>query len=479
MNTPAIEPPQTSRRQRRASLRPVTTIEGFQDHIGEIATVEVTRPGVGIIGSAQAVVAEGDVAFEINHPGGACWGAGTGLKVTPDIRGDDVVSIRFGSTLAGDTTVADAAVTEVQYVPGSTTVKEVGHLGPGVNPGQLEQRIVNPGLRTTAIDRRDVRAVPGPLATAPLGGYASGLTVTGSTFTATYEFDDAAIAAQVANGGGERLMPWQVQDADANRQGLTIAEFGELGGPGMGGCPNGPLTSGPAGPTAVSATVVNGGYKLNWTPAVAIPGTPAITGYRVTAVSQTVTTGNEQAEIGKRMAGQAAKTTTLTGLSSADNYEFEIVSVSSSGLTFPAVTALPVTDTQSPTVTASPAGGTVPTPQSVTLTSIEPNTDIYYTTDNELHLVEGDAVSAAAVHYTGPITIANDSTLRWVAFDVAGNFSQEQAVYTITNTPIPAAPVLGTQTLGKGPVGDDRRFPRPERSRRPLLARAAGRRPRL
>ena len=35
-------------------------------------------------------------------------------------------------------------------------------------------------------------------------------------------------------------MSWELQDADGNRQGLTIAELGELGGPGMGGCPAGP-----------------------------------------------------------------------------------------------------------------------------------------------------------------------------------------------------------------------------------------------
>jgi len=431
--------------------RDFVTFEGFQDHIGETATVEVTRAGVGIIGSAQAVVAEGDVAFEINHPGGACWGAGTNLKVTPDIQGGDVVAIRFGATQAGDTTVADAGVTEVQYVQGSTTLKVVGHLGPGVNPDQLEQRIVNPALRTTAVNRRDVRAVPGPLATAPRGGYSSALATTGSTFTATYQFDDPAVAAIAATGGGQRLMAWQVQDADANRQGLTISEFGELGGPGMGGCPNGPLTSGPPGPTGVSATVVNGGIKLNWTPAVAVPGTPAITGYRVTAVSQTVS-GNEQAEIGKRITGQAAKTTTITGLSSSDSYEFEIVSVSSSGLTFPAVTAIPVTDVQPPTVTATPAAGTYAVPQTVTLTSNEANTDIYYTTDNALDLLDGDSVSVDAVHYTGPVSIANSSTLRWVAFDVAGNLSADQADYSITNTPVPAAPVLGAPTLGNSSV---------------------------
>ena len=53
----------------------------------------------------------------------------------------------------------------------------------------------------------------------------------------------------------------------------------------MGGCPNGPLQSGPPGPSGMSAVNVPGDVKVNWTPAVAIPGTPAITGYRVTAVA--------------------------------------------------------------------------------------------------------------------------------------------------------------------------------------------------
>ena len=35
-------------------------------------------------------------------------------------------------------------------------------------------------------------------------------------------------------------MNWQVQDADGNRQGITIAEFGEVGGPGCRRLPAGP-----------------------------------------------------------------------------------------------------------------------------------------------------------------------------------------------------------------------------------------------
>jgi hypothetical protein len=74
--------------------RDFISVEGFTDHAGETATVEIKR-GNQLMGSAQAVVSGEDVAFEINHPGGVCWGNNTSLKVTPDIRPGDVAVIRF------------------------------------------------------------------------------------------------------------------------------------------------------------------------------------------------------------------------------------------------------------------------------------------------------------------------------------------------------------------------------------------------
>ena len=98
-----------------------------------------------------------------------------------------------------------------------------GHLGTDVSRAQLEQRVVNPDLTGTDVARRDIRALPGPLMPAARGGYSSSLTITGNEFTATYVFDDPGDRAIAANGGGERIMSWQLQDADGNRQGLTIA----------------------------------------------------------------------------------------------------------------------------------------------------------------------------------------------------------------------------------------------------------------
>ena len=47
-----------------------------------------------------------EVAFEINHPGGVCWGDGTGVEVTPDIQAGDVVSLIIdGEEIAATTTL--------------------------------------------------------------------------------------------------------------------------------------------------------------------------------------------------------------------------------------------------------------------------------------------------------------------------------------------------------------------------------------
>ena len=236
--------------------RDFITIEGYQSHAGEVATIELTRAGK-VVGSAQGTVSGGDVAFEVNHPGGVCWGAGTGVNVTPDIVPGDVVTIKFGGTAFGDTTVQSAGWTNnpagvptpamnltTTNAPNDTLVVK-GAIGATDAPtaDNMEQRIVNADGYRTNLGKRDIRAVPGPLTPAPKTGtssYSSSLTSDGTSFTATYVFTDPAVAAIAKDGGGQRLLQWQQVDAAANRQGVTIAEAGEVGGPGFGGCPPDP-----------------------------------------------------------------------------------------------------------------------------------------------------------------------------------------------------------------------------------------------
>jgi hypothetical protein len=443
--------------------RDFVSIEGYQDHVGETALVEVLRNGQ-VVGSAKSVVAEGDVAFEVNHPGGVCWGNDTGLKVTPDIRPGDKVNISFNGIDAGDTTTANTFVTEdMSLVNGTSGTKDTlvvhGFVGEGVNRAQMEQRIINPDLVETAIGRRDIRAVPGPLTPSPKGGYSSALTFEGDTFTATYVFQnagDALIASQADLG--ERAMSWQVEDADANRQGLTIAEFGELGGPGMGGCPTGPGDAGAPKPGA--ASVVRSADKasvgITWAPAEQVPGAAAVTGYDVEVIRQTPNATGERETVGKRTDANATHVN-VEGLSATQGYDVEVRSMTGGKMSEPFTVQVPTSsdpgDVTVPGLSASPANtAEINVASSVTLTS-ETGADIYYTTDGK-PAITADLPSSTAKLYTGPIALSGQTTINAVAFDRAGNFSLFSGVYKppTDTTPAPAAVTAITGTAGQAAV---------------------------
>jgi hypothetical protein len=84
-------------------------------------------------------------------------------------------------------------------------------------------------------------------------------------------------------------------------------------------------------------------------------------------------------------------------------------------------TATTVIDTVAPTVTASPAGGSYTTAQTVTLTAVDPapssgTSTIFYTTD-------GTTPTAASTSGLSPVTVnvASSLTLKYFAQDPAGN----------------------------------------------------------
>jgi hypothetical protein len=441
--------------------RDFVTVEGYQDHVGQVATLEVLRAGQ-VVGSAKGTVEAGDVAFEVNHPGGYCWGAGTNLQVTPDIVAGDKVTISFDGAVVGDTTVQDAAV-DAKATASGTTVTVTGHVAAGVNVAQLEQRVVNPDLTATSIARRDIRAIPGPLVNSPKGGYSSGLDVNTTTHvaTATYQFtgpDAADVAAIVARGGGERMMSWQVEDAAANRQGLTIAEQGELGGPGMGGCPVGPTQQN--APKPGEATVVRSADKtkvqVSWTPATPAPGAAAVTGYSVEAVAATTGANGEHTGSLVRVPPTATGAT-ISNLVATENYSVEVRSITGTLLSdaFTAASAggtgggtPPAGGTPNATFTkptANPTTGAGP----VTLANATDGTgtgaEIYYTTDGTDPRL-ADLPSDRANRYTTPITItAAGTTLTFVAFKADGSFSD-----TGTAGPFQAG---GTTTGPAAPTG--------------------------
>ena len=435
--------------------RDFVSIDGYADHAGQPITVEVNRPGVGLVGSATgtvasaAAIAAGNPAIEVNHPGGICWGANGGLNVTPDIVTGDVVSVKFGATVAGDTTSGDAEVTGSAVTGNTLTVQ--GHVGPSVNPAFLEQRIIAPDLvGNPSVAKRSVAAVPGPLVQSAKGNYQSGLTVTGNTFTATYVFDTPA-TAETAGAGDMRAMSWQDQDPAGNRQGLTIAEFGMTGGPGVGGCPAAPAQSVAASPTNVTAVQNGANVDVTWTPSAQIPGTAPVIGYTVRAVDS-ISTNGAQSEIGKRTSDLAARSMSLPTTLAGKRIEVRVLTEAGESWPPGIPGAGPTTDTTIPTVSAAPAGGTFTADQVVTLTANEPGSQIVYTIDGTDPLTAADA-STSVLNYTGPITITrNDTTpvvLRYVAFDPAGNASLAKSeTYRFGAPSAPGAPTVNSVTAG-------------------------------
>ncbi len=100
------------------------------------------------------------------------------------------------------------------------------------------------------------------------------------------------------------------------------------------------------------------------------------------------------------------------------------MSLSDVGETFPAV-KVPETapDRTAPTVSASPAGGSYPVAQQVTLTADEFGADIYYTLDGTDPIIGDQLSTPEPLHYTGPITIDSPelTTLKFAAFDPSNN----------------------------------------------------------
>jgi len=415
--------------------RDFVSLEGYSEHAGETALVEVTRPGVGVVGSAKGVVSGTDVAFEINHPGGVCWGNGTALNVTPDILAGDVVSVSFPDGSHDETTTSSATVTEDMTRSGTTVTVE-GTFDPTlVNPDFLEQRIINPDL-VPIVGKRDVRALPGPIVAAPRGGYSSGMAFpTPGHFVATYEFDTVEAAETTAAADlGERAMNWQVQDPDGNRQGLTIAEFGEVGGPGFGGCPAGPADqSAPAGTASVVRT--GGTASLKWTPVTSVPTADPVTGYSVEAIS-TANGAGQQTSTGIRV-GVNTTQATLTGLDPAASYTFEVRSMAGAKLSIPF--KMGANDTTAPTLALNPApvAGTVVETNAVNVNS---NGQVFFTTDGS-PVISGDLPSDSAILLAGSsIPITGPVTLKIAAFDQVGNNVVLEGDYRPTSVALPAAP---------------------------------------
>src|SRR3954452_18630522 len=214
--------------------RDFVAVEGWPAHTP--FRLEVARNGV-VLTTSEDFVTDADGLGEINHPGGACW-----ANFTPDILPGDVVRALEVDSAGNPTGNGDATRTEgvtaaqAEVIGGQVVIhgRAVSETAGPVPLSRMEQRIVEPAL-LPLVGKRDIRAPGGGTLSYDAVGPAN---PDGTRWTARYT-GLSAQAAQVAANGQTRIMSWVATNAAGDRLGLTIFEVGEVGGPGLGGCPAG------------------------------------------------------------------------------------------------------------------------------------------------------------------------------------------------------------------------------------------------
>ncbi|GAA2725452.1 fibronectin type III domain-containing protein [Cellulomonas aerilata] len=452
-------------------MRDMVAIEGYAEQAGKTATMKVIRGGQ-VVGQTTGTVGA-DGFLEANHPGGVCWGVGTGApQVTPDITAGDTIRVDFSDGSWDESKVVDVEATGVVLDHTNHKLTINGRYGPGVDmpgtdlnadPGKFGIEIVNPEMRNgSAIGERAIGwpgHAPDPLDPEPPGGFevdgtVTGTDATGGTFSAIYTFQNEA-DLELANAGSITALGWLANHQDPNQEaqyGLTLNEFYEFGGPGMGGCPAGPTQVRTNGPSTYSAKGAGAGsITVNWDAATPVPGSPAVTGYNVRAV-----TPDGVDEVGKRLDNKDARTTTISGLTADEIYSVEITAKSAAGEGTPSVVSrVRAAEHVVPTATAS--------------TLRKPNAEGKYAPlvtgmagDFGVHLDPAAGVLGAEVHYTtdgstptlksktfvsgvdGSIQIRQDTTVRWIVVD-SGNIvgPEGKQFYDIVESSNPVPEIAG------------------------------------
>lgn len=400
--------------------RDFCSFDNFLAHTGKELTVEVFR-NQEIVGSAIGTVSGADVAFEVNHPGALCWGDGTSLKVTPDLLKGDEVVVRSGALIVAKSTILDGYIIDSNVENGNQLIVN-GYIGKDVNPSNVEFRIVNKLLLNTAVAKQVVIATVG--SETVFDGYSSYITIEGTILRVIVTFNDLNALTVVADGSGQTLAMWQFTDAAGNRQGLTISERGEVGGPWSGLCPPSAHVANSVPPTGLSMVE----SFIKWDPVPNIPGTPVITGYSINVLKQSTVPTHVYGYI--TPSSQTSIDFTITTLVKGDI--IEVRTLQNTKISDPIRIVYGEVIVQ-PTIAITPAVNPladVETSQVV----LESNTnEISYTLDGSSVITDGK-LSANAVLYSGPIAITKRVTINAVSYDHTGLFS---TVITGVFAPIP------------------------------------------
>lgn len=328
--------------------RDMVAIEGYSAQAGQNATITVTRGG-SLIGVARGVV-DSTGFLEVNHPGGVCWDL-----VTPNITGNDVVSVEFDDGSGDSANAGTAIITSVESVnlPATEAVDDAEHqvvvkgtYGADVAKERLAVEIVNPDMRDMGIGER---AIGWPDDEVPLGYTVNGSADNGQ-FTVTYGFF-SEVERDTAFAGDPSVASWLAEPVGVEAQlGLTISEFKEIDGPGFGGCPNGPSGQAPNAPTGLFASAAGqNSINVSWAAATVPADAPAITGYQVIAVDTVL--GQEVSV----KVGAEARNATIRGLVHAQTYPVKVIALNGQASTQADAGSITVTSADTPPTAAPPS----------------------------------------------------------------------------------------------------------------------------
>lgn len=384
--------------------RDFCTIEGFIDYSNQLLTLDVVQD-TQIMGSAKGKVSGNTVAFEVNHPGGLCWGDGVDLKVTPNIIIGNKIQIKKDALLLSEIIIKNGYITKKEQT--GSMIKVFGFLDTNIDPKNIEVRIVNNDLKTTSIGRRDARAIVGPVG--PIfTGYLSGIEITNTNFVATFQFNDLE-TANIAFISAYSLSMWETTDTAGNPLGITISEFEEIGGPWSLICP--PYANFVS--TNLKKLIV-AGQIVKWDNNIQLlPNADPISGFNVQVMRNM--DQNTKELIGYRFSNIINKYDfTKINIVLTDIIEFRVMT--NNKLSDPLIIELN-NQNENPNVLFTPQSdiNTVITTNVVTLSS---NTgQIIYTLDNT------DPDLQNGIIYTDSITISNEVTIKAIAYSYGGKSS--------------------------------------------------------
>ncbi|WP_456905137.1 fibronectin type III domain-containing protein [Geodermatophilus sp. SYSU D00703] len=448
--------------------RDMVAIEGYTAQAGQTATLTVTRGGQTVGTATGEVDATG--FMEWNHeatPNGDGTFAGCFTDVTPDIQPGDDVSVSFSaSPLVDGMKVSSAEVTGVTAsTPAEGNVNTVtitGTYGADVDLNRFAVEVVNPAMRDapSAIGERAIGWSPNEPPEAVQGYTVEGTAANGE-FSVT--FGGLSPSDQQLVFDGEKVaLAWMADRTGVEQQlGLTLAEYGLVGG-GAPGCAPGPDGARP--PAGEFSVVWNNQSQatVTWAAAAPVAGGAAVTGYSVEAVNQTADASGAQQLQGARVGANATQVV-LDGLDAGSLYDIEVRSMVAGEIGAPFALA----GTAEPTppegtaleLTTTPAfnGDTAVIAEDRQLTLAANAGTIYYTLDGSAVTTQpnGNVPSPTAKIYTEPLPItAADTRVNVAVIDAAGGVAHATGVVS----PRPAAAAVaptGLAVLGINGAGPD------------------------